>query len=100
VQAGRLDGPAVEAVLAAAGQHARRRLGWPAGLTDREVTVLRLLAQGRSPAQIATALSISPKTVRNHVEHIYAKIGASNRTGAALFAVAHGLLGATPEDEP
>ena len=97
VQAGRLDGPAVEAVLAAAGQRAPRRVGWPAGLTDREVTVLRLLAQGRSPALIAAELHISAKTVRNHVEHIYAKIGASNRTGAALFAVSHGLLGASPD---
>jgi HD-GYP domain-containing protein (c-di-GMP phosphodiesterase class II) len=92
VQAGRLDGPAVEAVLTAAGQRSPRRVGWPAGLTDREVTVLRLLAQGRSPALIATELHISPKTVRNHIEHIYLKIGASNRTGATLFAVSHGLL--------
>ena len=39
---------------------------------------------------------ITPKTARNHVEHIYAKIGASSRASAALFAMQHGLL---PEDE-
>ena len=99
-RAGRLDGPAVEAVLAAAGQRATRRVGWPAGLTGREVTVLRLLAQGRSAGQIAAGLHISPKTVRNHVEHIYPKIGASNRTGATLFAVSHGLFDAAAEDPP
>ncbi len=39
---------------------------------------------------------ITPKTAGNHVEHIYAKIGVSNRAAAAMFAVQHGLL---PEDE-
>jgi DNA-binding CsgD family transcriptional regulator len=97
---GRLDAPAVEAVLAADGRPRVARVGWPAGLTDREVTVLRLLAQGRSPAVIAAGLHIAPKTARNHVEHIYAKTGVSNRTGATLFAVSHGLLGGAPEEEP
>jgi DNA-binding CsgD family transcriptional regulator len=41
-------------------------------------------------------LVITPKTARNHVEHIYAKIGASSRASAAMFALQHGLL---PEDE-
>jgi hypothetical protein len=48
-----------------------------------------------SNKQIAQRLVITPKTAGNHVEHIYAKIGASNRAAAALFAVQHGLL---PED--
>ena len=56
----------------------RRREG-PAGLTPREVEVLRLLARGLSNKEIAERLVISPKTVANHIEHIYAKIGASNR---------------------
>ena len=56
----------------------RRREG-PAGLTPREVEVLQLLARGLSNKEIAERLVISPKTAGNHIEHIYAKIGASNR---------------------
>jgi HD-GYP domain-containing protein (c-di-GMP phosphodiesterase class II) len=97
VRDGLLDGPAVEAVLAAAGQRRPARGSWPAGLTDREVEVLRLLARGRSAVEVGRELTITPKTARNHVEHIYAKIGTSNRTGAAMFAVAHGLLGVAPD---
>ncbi|MCV9994530.1 LuxR C-terminal-related transcriptional regulator [Paeniglutamicibacter sp. ZC-3] len=41
--------------------------------------------------RIAAALVIAPKTARNHVEHIYLKIGASNRVSATLFALEHGL---------
>ena len=92
VRAGRLDGEAVEAVLGAAGHRVPRRREGPAGLTPREVEVLRLLARGLSNKEIAARLVISPKTVGNHVEHIYAKIGASNRAGASLFAMQHGLL--------
>ncbi|MEU0790519.1 HD domain-containing phosphohydrolase [Amycolatopsis sp. NPDC005961] len=88
----RLDAHAVDAVLLAAG-HARRRPSHPAGLTGREVEVLRLLAGGGSNREIARTLSISEKTVRNHVEHIYAKAGVSNRTGAGLFALEHGISG-------
>lgn len=88
----RLDAHAVEAVLLAAG-HARRRVAYPAGLTGREVEVLRLLAGGGSNREIARTLSISEKTVRNHVEHIYTKAGVSNRTGAGLFALEHGIAG-------
>ena len=58
--------------------------------------MLVLLARGASNKQIATQLVITPKTARNHVEHIYAKIGASSRAAAAMFAMQHGLL---PEDE-
>jgi HD-GYP domain-containing protein (c-di-GMP phosphodiesterase class II) len=92
VRAGRLDPPAVEAVLEAAGQPVRRRKEWPAGLTGREVEVLRLLARGAANREIAERLVISRKTAGNHIEHIYAKIGASNRATASLFAVRHGLL--------
>jgi DNA-binding NarL/FixJ family response regulator len=45
-----------------------------------------------SNKQIAERLVITPKTAANHVEHIYAKIDASNRAAAAMFAVQHGLL--------
>jgi len=61
-------------------------------LTAREVEVLRLLARGWSSKQIAAELTLSPKTVRNHTEHIYTKTGTPNRAAASLFAVQHGLL--------
>ena len=97
VTAGRLDGDAVEAVLMAAGHPVRRRRAWPAGLTSREVEVLRLAALGLSNREIADRLVISRKTAANHVEHIYAKIGVSNRARASLFAVRNGLM--QPGDE-
>ena len=94
VAAGRLDREAVRTVLDAAGAGSRnlpeRR---PAGLSDREVEVLLLLARGSSNRQVASRLGISPKTVGRHVEHIYAKAGVSSRAAAALFAVQNGLLG-------
>ena len=64
----------------------------PASLTAREVEVLRHLARGMSSQQIAERLVISRKTASNHIEHIYAKIGVSNRAMASLFATRHGLL--------
>ena len=90
-RAGRLDVEVVEAVLAAAG-HPARRHSRPAGLSPREVEILRLIARGMSSREIAGRLTLSPKTVRNHTEHIYAKTGATNRVAASLFAVEHGLL--------
>ena len=92
VRAGKLDAEAVAAVLAAAGHDVPRRREWPAGLTNREIDVLRLLARGLSSKQIASELVITPKTARNHIEHIYTKIDASSRVGASLFATEHGLL--------
>ena len=96
VRAGRLDGAAVDAVLEAAGHRLPRRREALAGLTAREVEVLVLLARGLSNKQIAERLVITPKTAGNHVEHIYAKIDASSRAAAAMFAVQHGLL---PEEK-
>ena len=93
VRDGRLDGEAVEAVLRAAGHRARRRTTTVAGLTARELEVLRLLALGRSNKQIAHDLGISRKTVGNHVEHIYTKLDVTNRAMASLFAAQHGLIG-------
>jgi DNA-binding CsgD family transcriptional regulator len=54
--------------------------------------VLRHLARGMSQKEIAERLVISRKTASNHIEHIYAKIGVSNRAMASLFATRHGLL--------
>jgi len=95
VASGRHDGEAVDAVLRAAGHPVRRRSSRPAGLTQREVEVLRLVARGLSTREIADQLVISPKTAANHVEHIYTKIGVSNRARAALFAMRHGLMSET-----
>jgi len=92
-KAGRLDGSAVDAVLAAAGHRAPVRRTWPAGLTAREVDVLRLVARGYSNKQIATDLVVSPRTVAHHVEHIYTKLGVSSRALATFFATEHGLMG-------
>lgn len=72
---------------------ASRQLGsWPAGLTEREVEVLRLLGRGLSRAQVAQTLVISDATVRHHLEHIYDKIGVTTQVAAVLFALENGLL--------
>ncbi|MGH2694380.1 MAG: LuxR C-terminal-related transcriptional regulator, partial [Actinomycetota bacterium] len=92
VKGGRLGGDAVEAVLGAAGHRVGRRRAHPGGLTAREVEVLIHLARGASNREIARSLQISQKTVGNHVEHIYTKLGVSTRTAAALFAMQQGLL--------
>lgn len=99
VHAGRLDGDAVDAVLAAAGQRTGRVTG-PAGLTAREIEVLRLIARGATTRQVARVLGIRPRTAGTHVEHIYTKIGASSRSTATLFAMRHGLLDTLEPLEP
>ena len=95
VQDGELDGVAVDAVLHAAGHASHTSKPRPDGLTAREVEVLRLVARGASNKEIAAQLVISEKTARNHVERTYAKIGASNRIGASMYALEHGLVGRT-----
>jgi DNA-binding CsgD family transcriptional regulator len=91
---GYVDRDAAECVLAAAGHQARTRpQTLPAGMTDREVEVLRLAATGLTTAQIARQLVISPKTADSHIQHIYAKIGCSTRGAAVLFALRHNLAG-------
>jgi len=92
VRNGRIDGAAAAAVLAAAGHHVAKRREWPAGLTSREVEILRLLARGLSNKAIAAELTISPRTANSHVEHIYAKLGVRNRALASLYAARHGLI--------
>jgi HD-GYP domain-containing protein (c-di-GMP phosphodiesterase class II) len=89
---GHLDPDAVEAVLVAAGQaRSRRRVG-PAGLTPREIEVLRLIARGASARGVAQRLDITSKTAETHIERIYAKTGASTRSTVTLFAMKSGLL--------
>jgi HD-GYP domain-containing protein (c-di-GMP phosphodiesterase class II)/DNA-binding CsgD family transcriptional regulator len=93
VAAGRLDRNAVRAVLAVSGHAvAPKRHAWPAGLTDREVEVLRLISQGHSNRVVAQELVISAKTVGRHIENIYGKIGVSSRAAAALFAMEHQII--------
>jgi len=72
---------------------ARQVPAWPAGLTSREVEVLRLIAAGRSNRAIAQALFISPNTVLHHVSSIFAKLGVANRAEAAAYAIRRGLAG-------
>ncbi len=59
----------------------------PAGLSRRELDVLRLIAQGQSNREIARVLALSEKTIANHVTMIFNKIGVESRAGAAVFAV-------------
>lgn len=68
-------------------------------LTDREISVLRLVAQGKSNKDIAQALVISEQTVKTHVGHILGKIGVSSRTQAALYAVRMGLASVDQTDK-
>jgi DNA-binding CsgD family transcriptional regulator len=76
-RAGRLDVP---------------RLQRPAGLTERETEVVKLLARGMQTKQVARALGISVKTADRHIQNAYGKIGVSTRAAATLFAMEHGLL--------
>jgi len=91
-QEGRIDPECAAAVLDVAGTRPPGRTTWPAGLTDREVDVIRLVSRGASNKDVAAALVISPRTAEHHVQHIYSKIGVSTRAAAAMFAMEHGLL--------
>jgi DNA-binding NarL/FixJ family response regulator len=64
---------------------------FPAGLSSREVEVLRLVVMGKSNRQIAEALVLSEKTVINHLTSIFNKTGTDNRAAATAFAIRHGL---------
>lgn len=93
VQRGKFDRDAAGAVLAVAGVVTRRaRAGGPTGLTPREIDVLGLLSRGLPNKSIARELAITPKTVGNHVEHIYAKLNVSSRAAAAMVAMQYGLV--------
>ncbi len=73
--------------LALAGQR-----GGPAGLTAREAQVLRLIAEGATTRAVSDRLFISAKTADNHIQHIYTKLGVTNRAAATRWALDHGLL--------
>jgi DNA-binding NarL/FixJ family response regulator len=65
---------------------------YPAGLTAREMDVLRLLAQGLTSAQIAERLVIGLVTANSHVRSIYSKLGVTSRSAATRYAIEHHLL--------
>jgi two-component system NarL family response regulator len=61
-------------------------------LSERELAVLRLMAQGMSNQDIGTALSIGEGTVKSHVNHIFSKLGVADRTQAVIVAIKRGLV--------
>jgi ATP/maltotriose-dependent transcriptional regulator MalT len=65
--------------------------GFPAGLTAREVEVLRLVAEGLTDAEVGERLYISPRTVGQHLRSVYNKLGVGSRTAAAIFAKEQGI---------
>jgi len=68
-------------------------------LTEREATILRLLAKGDSNQEIAEKLGVSEKTVRNRLSEIFSKLRLNNRTQAALYALREGIASLNPDDE-
>jgi HD-GYP domain-containing protein (c-di-GMP phosphodiesterase class II)/DNA-binding CsgD family transcriptional regulator len=83
---------ALEAEVAGASLDSRPRRTVPAGLTEREVEVLRLVASGLNLKETAERLVISDHTARHHLESIYSKAGVSSRAGVTLFAVENGFV--------
>ena len=89
VAAGRLDGKAVDAVLASLGMADRAAPTTSHSLSDRELEVSRLLARGKSNKEIGALLHISPRTVQVHVSRIFDKLGVRGRAGAAIWLIEH-----------
>ena len=85
--------PALVRAEALAARLSTRRTGqhYPAGMTEREVEVLRLLPRGLSNAEIAEALFVSPRTVQTHLTNLYGKLGVGGRAEAVAYAMAHDL---------
>lgn len=90
-QDGRLDPQAVAVVVEAAGE-TPAPVARPAGLTERELQVVRLLARGMQTKQVGRALDISAKTADRHIQNAYRKMGVSTRAAATLFAMEKGLV--------
>ncbi|MBW3097030.1 LuxR C-terminal-related transcriptional regulator [Pseudohoeflea coraliihabitans] len=92
VHAGRLPRRETRHVLDAAGETREAQKVWPDGITNREAEVLRQVSLGKANKEIARILGVSPKTVDNHLQNLYPKIGADSRTAAALYAMEMGLF--------
>lgn len=88
---GLFDSEIFAAVVEAAGQ-VPPPIERPAGLTEREVEVIGLLARGSQAKQIARELDISTRTAERHIQNAYRKIGVSTRAAATLFAMEKGLV--------
>lgn len=86
-----LDPAVTRRVLAMMRQHGENKPDPFRDLTEREIDVLRLLAEGKSNAEIAEVLVLSDKTVRNHISVILDKLHVSNRVEAATYAVEHDI---------
>ena len=71
---------------------ANTRPALPAGLTEREAEVLRLIAAGRTNNEMALELCLSAKTVSRHLSNIFTKIGVTSRSAATAFAFEHELI--------
>lgn len=102
VSDGLLDRDSVTAVLAAAALRGPPavRTSWPAGLTHREVQVLRLAAEGEGDERIAERLHIAPRTAASHLQTIGMKLGVTSRAAATLAAVEHGIVDRTRHAQP
>ena len=88
-----LDGKAMRALLAGPSSPAPSETpaATPDGLTEREVEVLRLVAQGLSNSQIARTLVVSMSTVKTHINHLFAKTGCTGRAALVTYAYEHRL---------
>ncbi|MGZ9188475.1 MAG: LuxR C-terminal-related transcriptional regulator, partial [Nitrospira sp.] len=74
-----------------------KKPGWVEhDLTERELTVLRLVADGKTNKEIANSLDLSEKTVKNHVRNIFHKLQVYDRTQAAILAIRKGLIELEP----
>lgn len=92
VRDGKLDGEVVNAVLAVAFGAKAPRPRASSGLTEREIEVLRLVAEGHSNKELARRLVISENTARHHLESVYAKLEVRSRAGAVMRGLERGLL--------
>ena len=86
------DGPEAGAATPAPPGTTSASPPYPAGLTAREIEVLRLVAEGLTDPQVAERLFLSPRTVNQHLRSVYNKLGVSSRAAAARFAAEHRLL--------
>ncbi len=82
----------VQAIRDVIGQTSKRGPDYPAGLSPREVEVLRLVAEGLTDAEVAERLFVSRRTVTSHLTSIYNKIGIGSRAAAAVWAKEHELI--------